>query len=118
MCGHHRVGAAGLNDICKWFKLRLRPSVRHIYKTEMRIILRAAVSRKMFQRCEHPALMMRLDNLERIVGHDLWIGGEAAPEFPDDRIIGIDVQVNHRREIEINAKICKCGSCLCRGLAR
>ena len=68
----------------------------------MRVTGGAAVPGEMLDGAPDPNRVLRLDEGGRLLGHDRWVGGEAAPQRADDRVVGVDVQVHDRCKVEVD----------------
>ena len=61
--------------------------------------------RKMLQRAEQALFMVRLNKLERMLGHHGRIAGKAPFEVANDRIVGIDIEIDYWSEIEVDTDL-------------
>ena len=69
----------------------------------MRVTGGAAVAGEMLGAGEHVVLSVRADELRRVAGNGLGVGGEGAALALDDRIVGVGIKIHDRREVQIEA---------------
>ena len=61
------------------------------------VAARAAMSRKVFLAGQHAALAVRADERRRVTRNHAGIRGETPPLAVDDRVVGVGVEIDHRR---------------------
>ena len=98
---HHHVGQIGIDHVPIGFELDRLPHPGDIHKPLMGIRSTRPMAGKMLERRRHACAAMRLDkcrgqrgNLNRISAIGALIAG-------DDRIVGVDIEIDHRPEIDV-----------------
>src|SRR6478609_10182554 len=102
---HDRVYRARVDQAAVWLELAPRPRLRDIGHAEVRIDRGTAQAREVLEARRHSRLPVGVDLDRGETGHDGWIGGERATQSPDRRILRVDIEVDDRREVEVDADV-------------
>ena len=112
MNGHYSVASPRSNQLGVGLEFDAGPSLIHIDEIHMRIAGRRTVPEKVLESTGHAVGAMALDKSSGMA-HDLGrFGGETTPDATDDQAVGVEVEIDDRCYIEIEAYIQQ----FCRGL--
>ncbi len=103
MADHHQIGHAVGDQGAVRGQFLLPPGGADIDEAEMGVGQRRAVAGKMLEAGEDAAPAVGGDPLCGMAADDGRVGGEAALIAADDRIVSFDIEVDHRREVEVDA---------------
>ncbi len=100
---HDGIGLAAGEDLTVRLQFNFIPGVADVGDPQVRILARAAVSGKMFQGAAHAMPAVAFDDGQCVADHAVRFGPETAFVSGDDRVFRVEVQVDQRREIEVDA---------------
>ena len=105
MADHHRVEQPVLGERPVGLELDLPPGLGDIGERLVAVDMARAVAREVLGHGDDIGVAMRGDEGARQRGDGIGIGAEASVALADHRIAGIEVEIDDRAEIEIEAGI-------------
>ncbi len=103
VAGHHHIDLAGDDQSAERLELGSGPCLRHVGDPEIGVGRRAADPREVLERRPHAGRPMRVDLDRRLRLDDVRVGRERPIERADRGAVRVDVEIDHGREVQVEA---------------
>ena len=107
MADHHPIEQAVMSELPVGLKLDLPPGLRDIGERLVAICVARAMAGEVLDHGDDASFAMGEDEGARQRRDGIGIGAEAPLAPADHRIVGVEIEVDHGAEIEVEAGLCQ-----------